>query len=166
MNLQDWETYLTTLCTNHPLVLHNTNGRRAFIPYESPETSLVHSDLSTPYVRHVAFFFNGRTESQWYYSSTLLFMVDIAGIDELNRQEAIVEARATAQQILEQFEARMWYDHNTGNTCTLLEDIVEVAVEPVEMTDQQAYGWELTVTIAARKIDHDTELWLDTKTPD
>ncbi len=163
MTLQAWEAYIENLCAQHPDVLHGTNGRRSWVPYESPETSLVHSDIATPYVRHVAFFFNGRTEKQWYYSSTLLFLANLNMRDELNRQEAVVKARQLAQKILEDFEARIWYEHNERITCTLFEDIADVEVEAVDMTDQEAYGWEMTLTIAAEKKDFDKELWLDTK---
>lgn len=165
MNINDWESYLEDLCSYHPQLLHLSGGRRAWVPYESAETSLIHSDISSPYVRHVGFMFNGRTESQWYYTSILLFLVNVQTIDG-NQQAAIAAARATAQQILEAFESRIWYDHNEGNTCSLFEEISDVQIEAAEMTDQQAYGWEMMITVGAPKTIHDTELWLDTKTPE
>lgn len=162
MTLQAWEDYIEGLCANHPEVLHENNSRRAFVPYESPETTLIHSDIATPYVRHAGFFFNGRAENQWYYTSVLLFLAKPES-NMGNLPDAIVQCRKDTQLILEQFEARIWSDMNSREICSLLEDVVDVQVEAVDAIDQESYGWEMTITVSDKKIDHNPELWLDTQ---
>lgn len=159
MKLSTYEDYLAGLCSQHKLIQHSAS-KPSWLPYATGDNSLVAAgSLRSPYVRHVGFFFNGIDEQQFFYTSVLLFMVvpDAKG----DMQSNVAAVRDKAQQIAEQFVCRMRQDIDNDDKCSWALSIQNVQGEAADNIDAKAYGWEVTLTIAANAPEYDAEDWND-----
>ena len=159
MLLKDWEEYLESLCANHASLLHTADNRR-FVKYGTEEAATNQSKLGSPFVRHTHFDYNHLVPSRNRYSSTLFFLGKISK-NTLAFEEAVRQVRDATQLIADEFDARIRSDYENGYTCSLLKDIEGASVVAVDMTEQDCYGWEYTISLIDENFDVDTNKWID-----
>ena len=159
MTLQYFEDLICQLCCAHIELRHGA-GNRAFIPFESEGPATNHTDLAPKYVRVTGFTFNGQAENQWYYQCTLVFVMQPSATGMANEEEAIVACRRHTQSIVEDFEARLRMGDEEG-ICLPIDGLQDTEVVPVDATEDKAYGWEVTFTIADKKIEMNKAVWAD-----
>ncbi len=160
--LTEFENYLENLCKKNKQVQHQVGGRKSFFKLTTEESADISPDVSSPYIKHVLFTAMGKNQSMWIFSSVIEILVQVnTTAGNMGQQTAINLARARAFGIAEEFDSRIFDDHDNGGGCAFMEDLFEPIIQPIGPIDSNAFGVDMTIKFAVSKKEYEASKWLD-----
>lgn len=159
--LTEYQDYLEDLCKKNKQVQHLVDSRKSFFRFTNEDSGDISAKVSSPYIKHTLFTAAGKAQSMWLFSSVIEIIVQVNGSATGTGLLNIIDmARAKAFGIAEEFDAKIFEDHDTGGRCAFMEDLFEPIIQPIGPVDSNGYGVEMTIKFAVSKKDYDQSKWL------
>lgn len=165
LNFKAFQDAIKQYCIDHVDVQHTVEAHVGFVRMESmDEINSITKNQMTDKVIVVVDDFAGRTigtpdDRQYIQTARLIFLgYALTGTGD-NPQE-IENAQRKAEEVMLQFEARMWNDYLEDDCGTFKNMMWELtAYDPIGPDIQNHYGWILTINFKNFKPAYDPSKW-------
>lgn len=164
LQFKAFQNLIKQYCVEHVDVQHSLDGLVSFVRMESDE-DVNGIAQNGGKVIVVVDDFSGRTiggpEDRRYVQSSTLIFLGYADTNNGDRPQAIEDAQHIAEQVMLQFEARMWEEY-LEDDCGAMKDMLWelTSYEPIDGPMlQNHYGWAMTINFKAYKPGFDAAKW-------
>ena len=155
------ENYLDTLCSQHTLLQHGVDGRKAFYRVTGDESSALTTNAADKAL-HVANYggrYTGSAEMMIKpINLTLKVLVKCEGISEAQREAAYV----VAEEIMDDIIAKLAFDSANIGDCFPLYgiDFTSLPFDRIGPEGQNGYGYRIVLPIRSEAPNYNPAKWI------
>lgn len=165
LRFKAFQNLIKQYCIDHVDVQHTVDGQISFVRMESRDDVNGIAQNGGKKVIVTMEDFSGRTigaaDDRQYVQSATMFFLGYADSNTGDLPGSIENAQHLAEEVMLQFEARMWAEYQADDCGPMKDMLWELtSYEPLDgpMLEHH-YGWAMTINFKARKPVYDQTKW-------